>query len=482
MISGRIIFTLFAVALTSVCLAHAAGLQSENATSKIDEVLIYSNGMALTQSTASANLASTGRALLLMENFSQSAQLGTFRSSMEDTPILMAKRFMKEEKISEKIDYNMNLDELLNQSIGKQISVGNEQGVFSGKLMWVSVGALAIQNNSRLNVISYNGNSIISFETNSSFQVKKEIERNTTRKKWGIELSVVAEKPGKQSFPFSFIDSGAKWTPSYNIDLSTGAVGAGKIDAMAEVSNNGGVEWENTKMKLAVGSPYFIESSRAYNLAPTYNSMQMEKAASDSVSGSGNLDFSGNSVGTQYVYTLSEPVTLTRGESAIYRIFNSDVNYSKFYVWENQGLVQKAVKITNAAGKPFAAGIARIYDGGIFAGEALMEYIGESRDAELKYAAYPQIKVVKGTNRTTSETFFDRRETAYDVSIKIESSANTTDTLRLRDSMGYGDQVRLISSSVSAAQLSGNRLEWQINVPANANLSINYKYVVINFQ
>jgi hypothetical protein len=48
--------------------------------------------------------------------------------------------------------------------------------------------------------------------------------------------------------------------------------------------------------------------------------------------------------------------------------------------------------------------------------------------------------------------------------------------------MAYGDQVHLISSSVPASQLSGNRLEWQVSMPANANLSINYKYVVVNFQ
>ena len=133
------------------------------------------------------------------------------------------------------------------------------------------------------------------------------------------------------------------------------------------------------------------------------------------------------------------------------------------------------------AGKPFAAGVFRVYESGIFAGEGMIEYTGDGREAEAKYASLPQLVVKKESSQQGSQTIGRNVETTYSVEMKVESSAKEKTPLTLRDYMAYGDKVELLSSSVPAKQLPGNKLEWKADAPANANLTITYVYKVTTF-
>jgi hypothetical protein len=47
--------------------------------------------------------------------------------------------------------------------------------------------------------------------------------------------------------------------------------------------------------------------------------------------------------------------------------------------------------------------------------------------------------------------------------------------------MQSGDRVELLRSSIPAKQLPGNGLEWKLDVPSGANITVTYEYRVVNF-
>ena len=469
------VLAIFALIVLSPCIAADNGTAAIPAPA-VDSVLIYSNGFALVSSSANLSVPAAGNMKIRLANFSTSAILGTIKAEDQDAGIYWLKRYSEEKAFTNKTERYLSIDELLNQSYGKRIKAATKDGNISGTLRWVQNGRIGIESNGTLFVMTAEPDKIeVPYQ-----ETKRTDEVNSTSLETGLELYMDANRQGAHTVLLDYISTGASWVPSYRFEMGSPLTGSGRLFASAEVANNGDQDWNSTKLRLAIGSPYFVSASSAYY--DNYYSAKEMAAPSTAGAAARAPSFSGESSGTQYVYTFSEPVSLLKYESANLQLFNSQAEYGKYNLWQGYGDVQQMVKITNNAGKPLASGIIRIYEAGTFAGEASMDYTGEGKQAEVAYAALPQITVKKEGNQTTGKPSTDRTETLYNVTMKVESSAKGAMPLTLRDYMNYGDQVELLSSSIPAAQLSGNQLEWKVSVPAGANLTISYSYKTVNFQ
>jgi hypothetical protein len=433
--------------------------------------------MAYVSSTGSAYAPQAGNAVLRIENFSNNAILGTLRAQDADGSVFYVKRYYDENTKTVKTERYLTYDELLNASYGKAVTVKIGDKEMAGTLVWVQQGMVGVKgSDGKIVVATPDRVDIAAGET------KKIDETNTTDYNHGLEIYMSGAKAGMHTVSLTYITTGAGWTPTYNLEVTGSEVkGNGKLTALAEVSNNADEDWKNAVMRLAVGSPYFVEGN-GYAPSPyrNYALENAQMAKSYDTSAGGAPSFSGESLGTQYIYTLSEPVTLKKGENANFQLFSSGAAYERDNVWEGYGAVQQVMRVKNDAGKPFASGVMRVYEDGAFSGEGVIDYTGVSREVEAKYAALPQITVKKETNQTSNQ-LYDRRETIYTVSMKVESSALQQKPLTLRDTMTYGDRVELVSSSAPAKQLSDNKLEWKLTVPSGANMTLTYTYKVTSF-
>ena len=448
--------------------------------SSVDSVLVYSNGMAYVSSTGTFESPGTGPLALKRANFSSSAILGTVRASSPDASIYWVKRYADEKTVAEKSERYLTYDELLNTSYGKAVAMKAGGAETNGTLMWANGGNVGVKTADGRIVIAAPDRIEI-----GNAQTKKTEEENITSYENGLEVHMGAKRKGNLTLSLSYLSTGAAWTPTYNIEIAGSALkGNGNLTAFAEVANNAGEDWNGTAMRLAVGSPYFVEGN-GYYPAQNYRNYALEnsamqKSAADSA-GAGGASFDGGAVGTQYIYSLSGPISMKKGETANFVLFDSEAEYARDNVWESYGAVQQVLRVKNGAGKPFAPGVMRVFDDGAFAGEAAIAYTGEKREVEAKYAALPQMAVKKESNQTSYKQLGDVRETVYAVSMAVESSATDGKPLTLRDYMQSGDRVELLRSSIPAKQLSGNGLEWKLDVPSGANITVTYEYKVTNF-
>lgn len=474
------IVAVFAMLLfTAIPLAGAGTESAVDMVSAVNSVLIYSNGMAFVSSTGKAEVPSAGNVHLRMANFTEGAILDTLRVEDADGSVYWVKRYVEEKNVSEKSERYLAFDELLNQSYGKEVTVKLESGETVGKLLWVSEGKIGIETSSGLLVIA-NGLENVQL---GAVETRKIDEKNGTVHERGLEAYMGANRAGTHNLLFSYITGGADWQPNYNFEMAGARSGSARLTAFGEVSNNAGEDWRNVVLKLAVGQPNFVRSGiMPYSNYDFSQSMKGMETLSAGAAPQAAPVFSGEEVGTQYIYTLSEPATLLKNERANLKIFESSLQYDKENVWESYGSVWQNLNLKNTAGKPIAAGIMKVFESGAFVGEGYVQYTGEGKEAHVSYAALAQVEVKKETNQTTEKPYSDRRETTYTVAMTIENSLKESAPITLRDAMAYADKLELIGSSVPVTQLSENRLEWKVDVPAGGKLVVTYSYKAINFE
>jgi hypothetical protein len=100
----------------------------------------------------------------------------------------------------------------------------------------------------------------------------------------------------------------------------------------------------------------------------------------------------GSTVGDQFEFTLRNPVTLERRQSAMLPLVEGSVKAEKTLVFSGSralvnGSVNPAIsaELTNTSGMKLPAGPITVYDGGTYAGDALIEFFPEDEKRLISY-------------------------------------------------------------------------------------------------
>jgi hypothetical protein len=243
---------------------------------------------------------------------------------------------------------------------------------------------------------------------------------------------------GNRNLALSYVIPAAVWKVSYRLDLSQEKP---LLQGWAIVDNDGDTDWEGVELSLVTGRPVsFIQNLYApYRLsrpvlplaiagaaqAETYDSgwgapsaaapmprarylaekeapMQMESdmvyeldaktAASDrggsNLAGGMAAAAQGADLGDLFEFTLKNPVNLARRQSAMLPMTEGTLEGKKAVIFSGSKALGGAsvhpaigAELTNTTGMKLPAGPITVYDGGAYAGDALIEFFpaGEKR-------------------------------------------------------------------------------------------------------
>jgi hypothetical protein len=113
----------------------------------------------------------------------------------------------------------------------------------------------------------------------------------------------------------------------------------------------------------------------------------------------------GASLADQFEFTLKQPVTVKRGQSAMVPLIEGGVAVRKLLVFSgadasggNAVNAALAAEITNTTGMKLPAGPITVYDAGAYAGDALIEFLG---DNDKRLISYGDDLTVTGTLRAS---------------------------------------------------------------------------------
>ena len=306
---------------------------------------------------------------------------------------------------------------------------------------------------------------LVSFPLSNSSQVKlldpvlnHEIEealqglaasRDENRKVLHIQF----DGQGRQKVSLGYVAEAPVWKTSYRLDLD-GSKAA--LQAWAIVENTTEADWKNVSLTLVAGRPIsFIQdlytplyvsrpvvasSIEAAPLpraseqgevpeisaqAPAPRAMKMlERAAAQPREGLSFPEVEAAKAGELFQFHLKQPVTLARQQSSLLPLVQTNVSVQKVDVY-NQSVLSafplNAVWLDNTTGLNLPAGPVTIYDGGIYAGDALTTTVVPGEKRLWTYAVDPSVTVDSSqtqSRRTTKIVIVDgvlneNEETSY---------------------------------------------------------------------
>ncbi|MDR1286800.1 MAG: DUF4139 domain-containing protein [Treponema sp.] len=244
------------------------------------------------------------------------------------------------------------------------------------------------------------------------------------------ELALSLGGGESRSVSVSYVIAAPVWKVSYRLDLASGD--GAFLQGWAIVDNDSDSDWKNVELSLVAGRPasfiqnlypplylsrpvlplaiagtaeaktydqgYAWESAdfaaespmpemaaRARFAAPSTN-----KAAAGSVDAYGTLAAGAQAAGDQFEFTIQD-VTLDRRMSAMLPLVQARPPVRKLLILSGAEAAGRIVhprlgaEITNTTGIQFPAGPVTVYDGGTYAGDALIEFLSDGEKRLLSY-------------------------------------------------------------------------------------------------
>jgi len=258
---------------------------------------------------------------------------------------------------------------------------------------------------------------------------------------------------GSREVALGYIIAAPVWKASYRLDLS----GARPwFQGWAIVDNPSGMDWKDVSLSLVSGRPIsFIQrlyaplmlerptlplaiagtaEARTYDSgmggtlfaealaksaapamapppAPAPSAKRAEMMASSGAEPPRSaFDFSGSApvatdarpAGDQFQFTLAAPVSLDRGQSAMFPLISGPIVAEKVSIYtadSGEPNPMLGVRLTNSLGMKLPAGPITVFDGGSYAGDALLEFLPEK---DKRLIVYGQDLSVVGSDSRTS--------------------------------------------------------------------------------
>ncbi|MDR1976574.1 MAG: hypothetical protein LBQ18_06230 [Campylobacteraceae bacterium] len=381
---------------------------------------------------------------------------------------------------------------------------------------------LSLFTNNQIQVIALKEITSYAFtDTQISQDLSRALEIILNSKQNSKDLHIYLPSSKTRAVSIGYVIPAPVWKAAYRLDLTDKKP---FFQGWAIVDNAGDTDWKDVELSLVVGrpvsftqplyTPYFLNrpvlplsiagfaqaqsyesgykelamADVAYEVEqePMMNKRLLSRAANAPLPVSADYDVpKSQSAGEQFVFTLKNPITLERRQSAMFPFAQGNPKARKVSIFTHipQGQsVNPALgaELTNDLGLKLPAGAISVYDGGSYAGDALIEFWGEN---EKRFISYGDDLALSGTLSGTSKTIFDSVKISkgvMQVSEKIvdekiyslKNSGKTDKNVILEHPFIYG--AKLIEPAKYAEKTS-SAYRFEFTLPANKELKYTVK-------
>lgn len=295
-------------------------------------------------------------------------------------------------------------------------------------------------------------------------------------------------EPGAHSFGLSYLMyDAADWKPLYDLHLLDGSV---LVRANARLSNRGGEDLKNVRLKLVAGLPqesvpYLAKAAPQINqryaeAAPMAESMDLTGAPA-----SGELE-------TLYIFELDGRKDLVMDREIGFPLFEDESPLVRVYTWDASsqadGPAKEEIRANNTLNSPWPSGTALLYRNDEYVSTINMPYtpagtnaslvIGPSADlkVESRLFDYNKTEIIReiGTgarNHTVKET--TQSWTYY---LKIKSNLDRVAFLEVTDAVSQ--EAVITSVRPQPSERTATSLKWKLQLMPRQKTAINYTYQV----
>jgi len=456
---NKIIFFTFLIFATSI---WAQGIQDNNIPLK--KVVILTSGLAYYEHSGSINGQANVNLPFKIDTVNDALKTLVISDPSSSNPsvIYQSSNTLIQTLRSLNIDLSdmPGIAAILSKLIGAEIEIASPTS-YTGRITGVEYRHVISANGMMANepwlilstkdgIMSFNIKDIGSIKFKDT-AIEKDLERAldliaASRNSLSRQLLVNLPGNGRRNVSISYVIPSPVWKVSYRLDL-----GSAKplFQGWAIIDNDSDTDWNNIELSLVAGRPasfiqelyppYYVYrpvlplsiagaapaasyDTSVYMAAET--EMQKSKAEydygviRDQVAGvptpsprasaaSGNLTggvvdtAGGNIAGGQFEFTIKNPVSLNRRMSAMFPLVESTLDARKLLIYSGTGRFPRlGAELTNTSKMKLPAGPITVYDGGVYAGDALIEFWNESEKRLISFGE--DLSVTASTSNTSA--------------------------------------------------------------------------------
>jgi hypothetical protein len=272
------------------------------------------------------------------------------------------------------------------------------------------------------------------------------------------DLTIQLPGTGSRRVSLNYVIPSPVWKASYRLDLG-GENAKPRLQGWAIVDNDGDVDWDKVELSLVAGRPSsFIQNlyppyyvyrpvlplaiagaadaathDQGYAPAPSPAAPRLESGgsarasmAAKAMDQAAEADYirerpaagvietaisgaAGSEAGEQFEFTMKNPVSIARQMSAMLPLADAFVEARKLLIfsgasWSNRNQNPRlGAELTNTSGIKLPAGPITVYDGGTYAGDALIEFWNEGEKRLISYGE--DLSVIGAVMNSSSNTF-----------------------------------------------------------------------------
>jgi hypothetical protein len=266
-----------------------------------------------------------------------------------------------------------------------------------------------------------------------------------SRNSFSRELTVNLPGSGRRNVSISYVIPSPVWKVSYRLDLGTQRP---LFQGWAIVDNNSDNDWVNVELSLVAGRPtsfiqnlyppYYVwrpvlplaiagtaeaavhdrgyvvaEDSRArlsmerettvYSMADSAAPAPQMSRQSTNLAGGTVQTAAGAEAGGQFEFTIKTPVTLNRMMSAMLPLVESPIEARKLLIYNGTSRHPRlGAELSNTTNIKLPAGPITVYDGGVYAGDALIEFWNENEKRLISFG--DDLSVTAGITNSNAQT------------------------------------------------------------------------------
>jgi hypothetical protein len=180
-------------------------------------------------------------------------------------------------------------------------------------------------------------------------------------------------------------------------------------------------------------------------------------------------------VDIQHVYDIGA-LTAEPGDTVYHQLVGDTLPARRLHLWNAPTDQQVTViyKVTNESDQPFAEGVVRSYQDGLFIGSDFVERTPIGSEGSITVGHLQDVRVKR--EQTQSAVDIGRFDHKFDVELAIENFTDTTVHMEVVDFLPTN--AERLEASIEPLLEAGNIMRWIISVEPGDEMVISYEYLV----
>ncbi len=264
-----------------------------------------------------------------------------------------------------------------------------------------------------------------------------------------------------------YLLSGVGWSPKYDLWLGDAAATTADLDFFAEIRNPV-LTLDHVALKLVAGR---VDVSQAVDDFARATANQYLAGYADEAQNTAS--FTGTAT-IQHVYDIGS-LDAEPGETVYTQLESGTRPVRRLHLWNAAASNQVTViyKVRNNSELPFAEGIVRSYQDGLFVGSDGIELTPIGSEGSVTVGSLQNVRV----NRSETVRALDGpsdRDDLHEVTLTLENFGDEDAEIEVVDQ--YPPSALEFEFSSEAQREGDNVLRWVVTVPAGGKTEITYSY------